>query len=355
VVQVPEERLRNLLEYRGSHNRFDMQLSKAHAEALAQIFQQYGQRRPASTPASGMMGLSMRADGGSAAGAGSSAGGERQVGGERQWKNGVIFICDSSTEQECISRRLLGLPKSQTSLLSKMGDSSYLFLFNVRTRQLLGVLQPDGPAGMDLEPSAWGGGRFPVQVRFKPASPTGQILSLPEAALGDVLRYRNATARFDLLLRAKALDKLVALFAQYGVPIHAGTGHAAASYGMAPSPHELGWGSLAASHLLHLPLLSPFAPTSHPPLTGADPAYQHPQQQQPPPPPPPPTQQQHSPHTQQPATASPSQPPSSRGAGKEGESSSEERARASDAYAEGAGASQLQTMLGALSLDQPPG
>jgi hypothetical protein len=41
------------------------------------------------------------------------------------------------------------------------------FLFNVRTRQLMGVLQPIGPPGMNLEPAAWGA-RFPVQVRFRP-------------------------------------------------------------------------------------------------------------------------------------------------------------------------------------------
>jgi hypothetical protein len=44
---------------------------------------------------------------------------------------------------------------------------SLLFLFNVRTRQLMGVLQPIGPPGMNLEPAAWGA-RFPVQVRFRP-------------------------------------------------------------------------------------------------------------------------------------------------------------------------------------------
>ena len=177
VLQVGEDRLRSLLEYRGSHNRFDMQLSKAHAEALALLFSQYGQPRSSVAPGPFLLGQTMQQLGVGGGRPMSGPSGERTSGGggERQWKNGVIFICDSSTEQECISRRLLGLPKSQTSLLSKMGDSSFLFLFNVRSRQLLGVLRPDGPAGMDLEPSAWGGGRFPVQVRFRPASPSGQV------------------------------------------------------------------------------------------------------------------------------------------------------------------------------------
>jgi len=331
VLQVGEDRLRHLLEYRGSHNRFDMHLSKAHAEALALIFSQYGHRRPAVAPVLGLLGQSMDRLGvggfqpvGGPSGERTSAG---SGGSERQWKNGVIFICDSSTEQECISRRLLGLPKSQTSLLSKMGDSSFLFLFNVRSRQLLGVFQPDGPAGMDLEPSAWGGGRFPVQVRFRPASPSGQILSLPEAALGDVLRYRNATARFDLLLRAKALDKLVGLFAQYGVPIHQGGG--VGPYAMPQQPHELhqyGLPSMAQQHAMPpLPPLPPFAPTL----------------QQPPLPPPPEAEPHPSISVAKDAEVEGERAPRTSG-GCESLSSPSNNA-----------SQQLQSMLGALTLDQP--
>mmetsp|Transcript_20902 Transcript_20902/g.36858 ORF Transcript_20902/g.36858 Transcript_20902/m.36858 type:complete len:372 (-) Transcript_20902:126-1241(-) len=263
VLQVGEDRIRNLLEYRGSHNRFDMQLSKERAEAISLIFSQYGQQRLA-IPSIGTSGaLHHRLSGNVHRPPvhplvdASRAGGSR----ERQWRNGVIFICDSSTEHECLSRRLLGLPKSQASLISKMGDSSFLFLFNVRTRQLIGVLQPDGPAGMDLEPSAWGGGRFPVQVRFRPASPSGQIFSLPEAALGDVLRYRNATARFDLLLRAKSLDKLIDLFAQYGIPINqSGTG---VMFSVPQPMHEVlpyGVSAMAAAQPHHLPPMPMLAP-----------------------------------------------------------------------------------------------
>ena len=102
----------------------------------------------------------------------------------------------------------------------KLGDTSLLFLFNVRTRQMLGVFAPDGPAGMELEPNAFGGGsRFPVQVRFQSVHPSGQVLSVPEAALGDVLRYRNASTRFDLLLRGRAVDKIVGIFSQRGQPV----------------------------------------------------------------------------------------------------------------------------------------
>ena len=58
-----------------------------------------------------------------------------------------------------------------------------MLITQVKTRQLLGLFHPNGPAGLDLEPGAWGGGRFPVQVRFTPG---GQMLVLHEAMLGDV-------------------------------------------------------------------------------------------------------------------------------------------------------------------------
>ena len=61
----------------------------------------------------------------------------------------------------------------------------------------------------DLEPAAWGGGRFPVQVRFTPAQPSGRMLVLKEALLSEVLRYRTPSTRFDLLLRGKPLDRYV--------------------------------------------------------------------------------------------------------------------------------------------------
>ena len=73
---------------------------------------------------------------------------------------------------------------------------------------------------MELEPEAFGGGgRFPVQVRFVPSHPSGQVFWVPESALRDVLRYRNASTRFDLLLRGRAVDKMVGIFAEHGVPL----------------------------------------------------------------------------------------------------------------------------------------
>jgi len=266
VLCLGEELARPGLDYHGTHNRFDLQMGEAAAASLVQLFSQYGDPRaspirvgmgPPTTPSAaaprprpvdalgassgvaaaeaGSAGSLMR--GGSAgslqgclpsraawAGSAERTSGER-ASGDRSRRNGLVFICDPTTEEECLSRRLLGLPKSQSSLLSKLADTSLLFLFNVRTRKMLGVFAPDGAAGLELEPSAFGGdSRFPVQVRFVPLHPTSMrpssaVLAIPEKAVADVLRYRNASTRFDLLLRGRAVDRIVAAFCEMGVPV----------------------------------------------------------------------------------------------------------------------------------------
>ena len=45
VLQLAEEHARSLLEYRGSFNRFDLRVSKAQAECLAQLFLRMGTPR----------------------------------------------------------------------------------------------------------------------------------------------------------------------------------------------------------------------------------------------------------------------------------------------------------------------
>ena len=47
VLQLAEEHARSLLEYRGSFNRFDLRVSKAQAESLAQLFFRMGTPRAA--------------------------------------------------------------------------------------------------------------------------------------------------------------------------------------------------------------------------------------------------------------------------------------------------------------------
>jgi hypothetical protein len=275
VLMLSEDRVRAALEYRGSLNRFDLQMSKESALALAQLFHAVGEPRPPQqlVPMSSLGQLGSR-DSGDNSGSGSGRGGDRT---ERSRRNGLVFICDPTTEAECLQRRLLGLPKSQSSLLSKLADTSLLFLFNVRTRMMLGVFAPDGPAGLEIEPSAFGGGgRFPVQVRFQPVHPSGHVLSVPEAALGEVLRYRNASTRFDLLLRGRAVDKIVGIFSHRGTPM--------GGVGLGPSAGLGMVGALPLSGAAYAEAQQQLAAGQQPPLP--------PQQPPLPPQPPPPLQEQ---------------------------------------------------------------
>lgn len=123
VLMLPEERVRTALEYRGTLNRFDLQMGDEAAAALALLFQQFGEPRPPhGSPAAplspGQQGLGQL--GGPSGHGGGGQGGPRLSGErmERSRRNGLVFICDPTTEEECLQRRLLGLPKSQSSLLS---------------------------------------------------------------------------------------------------------------------------------------------------------------------------------------------------------------------------------------------
>ena len=123
VLMLSEDRVRTALEYRGSLNRFDLQMSKESAAALAQLFHSLGEPRPPQQLVPMSLGSLGRRDpgidaGGGGAGSRSGGGGGSSDRGDRARRNGLVFICDPTTEAECLQRRLLGLPKSQSSLLS---------------------------------------------------------------------------------------------------------------------------------------------------------------------------------------------------------------------------------------------
>jgi hypothetical protein len=71
---------------------------------------------------------------------------------------GSIFLTNSANQDECLRRRLFGLPGGQAKLLHQIDaarDRTLLFLFNFQKRKLLGAFIASGPAGFPLEPSAW--------------------------------------------------------------------------------------------------------------------------------------------------------------------------------------------------------
>lgn len=80
-------------------------------------------------------------------------------------KNSSIWLCNSFTEEECLSRNLLGATKSYGKEKISIGD--VCFLLNYTTDELLGPFVADSDPGYNLEPEAWRGS-YPYQIRVKP-------------------------------------------------------------------------------------------------------------------------------------------------------------------------------------------
>jgi len=80
-----------------------------------------------------------------------------------------IFLCDLSTEQECLDRKLFGTNPGERHELHyrkvAVGDS--LFLYNFETGTLRGTFTATTACQMNIEPKAWKRTRrsFPWQVR----------------------------------------------------------------------------------------------------------------------------------------------------------------------------------------------
>ena len=91
---------------------------------------------------------------------------------------GFLFLCNKATHDECLERRLFGLPKGhwgdvkQIQPIPATGASAPppptpLFLLNTTTRTVQGPFVATKPAGLDIVPDAWREVRrpFPAQVR----------------------------------------------------------------------------------------------------------------------------------------------------------------------------------------------
>jgi hypothetical protein len=80
-----------------------------------------------------------------------------------------IFLCDFSTEQECLDRKLFGTNPGDMHRhhYSKIAVGDTLFLYNFETGQLRGPFTATTTCKMNIEPTAWKKTRrsFPWQVR----------------------------------------------------------------------------------------------------------------------------------------------------------------------------------------------
>nr|XP_043633726.1 kelch-like protein 12 [Erigeron canadensis] len=128
----------------------------------------------------------------------------------------VIFGCKHSTYNECLSKRLFGLPESHYSYIKNISKGLVLFLFNYSDRKLHGIFEAVGPGLMNIDKSAWvedgnvGCTDFPAQVRVRVRL---QCQPLSEKQFGPIIakNYYKGN-RFSFELDHNQTTKLITLF-----------------------------------------------------------------------------------------------------------------------------------------------
>jgi len=158
--------------------------------------------------------------------------------GER-YENGIVTACNNLTYDEVMRRRLIGLPRAQYDLMKQLKHrASAIFLLNMETRELFGVFEAEGRAGMDIEPTAWNSGasggsgrhgrtssRFPAQCSFSIAADFESPLS--ERHYRDILAGSDRKQPRIRLLNADEVRKLIKIFQQKSklrkLPVAAGS------------------------------------------------------------------------------------------------------------------------------------
>jgi hypothetical protein len=87
-------------------------------------------------------------------------------------KNAFMFLCDQTTELECLEKQMVGTSQANAiwAMTVKMGDHVYLFNFN--TGVVRGPYSASSSADC-FDAAAWGG-KFPIQVRISKTAWTRQ-------------------------------------------------------------------------------------------------------------------------------------------------------------------------------------
>ncbi len=80
-----------------------------------------------------------------------------------------VFLCDLTTEQECLDRQLFGTNpgEAQRDHYSQISEGDLLFLYNLDVGSLRGPFAALTPCTRNIEPTAWKKSKrsFPWQVR----------------------------------------------------------------------------------------------------------------------------------------------------------------------------------------------
>jgi len=149
---------------------------------------------------------------------------------------GVIFGCKNETFEECMAKKLLGLPAQHLGMVQKIAPfHTALFLFNYTKRTLHGVFEATEPGALNLDGEAWttagdkfsklpprsglkytmtnqrnggGGSPFPAQVRFQVVH---SFPPLPESKFKHIVTYKAAN-QFEFLLSAEQVTHIMTAF-----------------------------------------------------------------------------------------------------------------------------------------------
>jgi hypothetical protein len=91
-----------------------------------------------------------------------------------------FFLCDSTTEDECLKRQLVGTTSTNVEWALKITPGDLIVMYNFHTADILGPFTATSAADCH-EPRAWNS-RFPVQVRVAKtlASRRGKLLNAAE-------------------------------------------------------------------------------------------------------------------------------------------------------------------------------
>jgi len=114
-----------------------------------------------------------------------------------RFADGQMFLCDTTTQKECLDSCLFGSPKSKWHEVRQINENTAIFLYTTGEHPTLhGVFIAVGQPFLDMETSAFDG-RFPSQVRVKrfykfPPIPECNVSKMFK---GDRNRQRRLTRR----------------------------------------------------------------------------------------------------------------------------------------------------------------
>ena len=79
---------------------------------------------------------------------------------------GAIFMSNRTTMEECLRRKIFGLPFSKAGFVKHVKVGMVLFLFEYERRELHGVFQASTDGAIDIVPEAYcsSGKQFSAQV-----------------------------------------------------------------------------------------------------------------------------------------------------------------------------------------------